>query len=239
MSRLQESLSKNRQNILTIAGNKYYSEIGEFFDIRKSFSDIDLKNLGFDEDTIDSITIKKIDEKEKEKRKSTDIYKVENYDEFQFEPYKKLKRYIQLKPRIVDLNLPHDVELINDRDEYQKAILYYFIKSRWKYVNDNVKLGVTPKGASTPNGIPIDELIKMLNKPLSETVRLEICAQIPPEVLREIELKYASDLEQSGSFNGGSTIKRKSSARRRRPSRKSSATKRRRSRRPHRRTSRK
>jgi hypothetical protein len=234
MSRLQESLSKIRENILTIAGNKYYSEIGEFFDTRKSFSDIDLKNLGFDEDTIDSITIKKIVEKEKEKRESTNIYTVEDYDESQFKPYKMLKRYIELKKRIVDLNLPEDVKSITDRSEYQKAVLYYFIKSRWKYVNDELKKG------QSPQSIPIDKLIKMLIQPLSEDTRQTICGQIPRNVLEEIELRYASELKQSGSFNGGSTRKRKSSStHRRRPSRKSSSTKRRRSRRPHRRTSRK
>ena len=142
------------------------------------------------------------------------------------------KKYIQFKQDIEKLNLPAEVEFINDRIKYQKEILYYFIKNRWKLVNDNVI------GGTTSEGIPKDQLIINLETKLPESTREEICAQIPRDVLREIELRYASELKKPGSTIGGSIRKRNSSSTRRRPRRgKSSATKPRR--RPRRRTARK
>ena len=180
---IQDVLSKFRRGILTIAGDHYYTESGEFFD------------------------------------RPSD------------------KKYIQFKQDIEELKLPEEVEFINDRIKYQKEILYYFIKSSWKRVNDEVKEGTTSKGVSTPDGIPKDQLIKNLQRELPEPVRKEICGRIPRDVLREIELRYASELKKPESTIGGSIRKRNSSSTRRRPSRKSSATKPRR--RPRRRTSRK
>ena len=174
---IQDVLSKFRREILTIAGDHYYTESGEFFD------------------------------------RPSD------------------KKYIQFKQDIEELKLPEEVEFINDRIKYQKEILYYFIKNSWKLVNDKVKKG------STSKGIPKDQLIETLRTKLPESDRRVFCGQIPHDVLREIELRYASELEKPESTIGGSIRKRNSSSTRRRPSRKSSATKPRR--RPRRRTARK
>jgi hypothetical protein len=136
-------------------------------------------------------------------------------------------------------NLPKEFESIENREEYKNKVLYDFIKSEWKRINDVLKERIPER----PDGIPKELLIRELSKKLSENDRQNTCPNIPSDVISEIETKYISELRQPGVTIGGSIIKRKynsssTSTRRRRPRRgKSTSTKPRR--RPHRRTSRK
>ena len=220
-----------RLQILAEAGNYVYSQSGEFFDSIRSISDIDLTELGFGgERSIDDITVKDVAIKisdlltdtSKKIKKST------------LEQYDKLKKYIQLKDLIEKLNLPEEVKSIKDRDdrddraEYQKAVLYHFIITRWEqYINGSNERLVNS--------------INALNIRLTPREKETYANNIQWKVINEIEDKCKTNLKFKFGLNselGGSIRKRKYNSRRR-PSRKSSAIKRRRPRRPHRRTSRK
>ena len=222
---IEKSSYHYRLQILNEADKSVYVQSGDFFDSIRSISDIDLTNLGFGgKGSIDNITVKEVTKKIGDL--GTDTSKKFTKSKSTLEQYDKLKKYIQLKDRIGNLNLPEEVKSIEDRDEYQKAVLYHLIITRWEqYING--------KNERLVNSI------NELNTLLTYNDKYTYVSNIPWEVINEIENMCKTNLRFKLKLEldlGGSTRKRKSSAStRRRPSRKSSAIKRR----PHRRTSRK
>lgn len=212
-----------RLQILNEADKSVYVQSGVFCESIRSISDIDLTELGFDvSDTIDSINITTLNQK------STEFMTCAEYKKSKLKEYDKLGTYIRLKNLIEKLNLPEEVKSIKVRAEYQKAVLYHFIITRWEqYINGSNERLVNS--------------INELNTLLTYNDKYTYVSNIPWELINEIEDKCKTNLKFKFGLNselGGSIRKRKYNSRRR-PSRKSSAIKRRRPRRPHRRTSRK
>jgi hypothetical protein len=200
-----------RLQILGEAENSVYSESGQFFDSIRSIPDIDLTKLGVG-DTIDSIEIQTVTRKIQDLINDSSI----KLDKSIVEQYDKLKTYIRLKNLIGKLNLPEEVKSIEDRDEYQKEVLYHFIITRWEqYINGSNEL--------------LDKSINELNTLLTRNEKYIHANNIPWKVINEIENRCKTNLRFKLKLNselGGSIRKRKYNSRR-----KSSSSTRRRTRR--------
>jgi hypothetical protein len=66
---------------------------------------------------------------------------------------------LKLKKRIENLNLPTEFESIKNREEYKNKVLYHFIKSEWKRINDVLKERIPDRPDGIPNELLISELI--------------------------------------------------------------------------------
>ena len=191
-----------RLQILGEAGNYVYSQSGEFFDSIMSILDINLTELGFDvSDTIDSINITTLNQK------SIAFMTYDKYKKSKLKEYDKLGTYIRLKNLIEKLNLPEEIKSIKDRSEYQKAVLYHFIITRWEqYINGSNER--------------LFNSINALNIRLTPHEKETYANNIPLKVIIEIEDKCKTNLKFKFRLNselelGGSIRKRKYNSRRR------------------------